>query len=118
MVSCLVPSDRVTSPSRASSMPSPAVASSAGTGGQVAAQSPSQLDLGGFAASWSKRSSVSPRPSVTTLPSSALSAADSSPAELAGPVDGWALALSPPAPASSPAPAAPTFWLLGGGGAS
>lgn len=55
MVSCLLPSARVTSPSSALSMPAPAEASSAGTGGQAVAQSPLQFDFGGSAVSSSKR---------------------------------------------------------------
>ena len=55
MVSCLVPSARVTSPSSAVSMPAAAVAPPAGTGGQAFAQSPSQFDFGGSAVSLSKR---------------------------------------------------------------
>src|SRR3954449_743676 len=94
MVSCLLPSVRVTSPSRALSMPAPAVASSAGTGGQVEAQSPSQFDLGGSAVSASKRYRLIPALSVTTLPSSELADTESLPAAAACAAP-WALASDP-----------------------
>lgn len=55
MVSCLVPSARVTEPSADWSVPAAAFTPSAGTAGQAFAQSPSQLDLGGLAVSLSKR---------------------------------------------------------------
>src|SRR5690348_12846306 len=69
IVSCLVPSERVTSPSSALSTPVAATAPSAGTGGQAVAQSPSQFDFGGSAVSFSKRYRVNPALSVSTLPS-------------------------------------------------
>lgn len=55
MVSCLTPSARVTEPSALLAMPAGAVAPSAGTGGQVVAQVPEQLDLAGSGVSLSKR---------------------------------------------------------------
>src|SRR3954452_24389680 len=94
MVSCLLPSVRVTSPSRALSMPAPAVASSAGTGGQVEAQSPSQVDVGGSAVSASKKHRLTPALSITTLPSSATADTESSPAAAACGAP-WALASDP-----------------------
>lgn len=55
MVSCLVPSARVTEPSLLLSMPAGALAPSAGTTGQVVAQEPEQLDFDGSGVSLSKR---------------------------------------------------------------
>ena len=84
-------------------MPSPASASSAGTGGQVLAQSPSQFVLGGSAVSWSNRYRVRPRLSVTTLPTFSAVETDSLPAGLDGlealGADGWPVAVPPAVPA-------------------
>src|SRR3954447_6123173 len=54
-VTCLLPSARVTSPIMALSTPDASTAPVLITGGQVFAQSPSQVDFGGFAVSLSKR---------------------------------------------------------------
>ncbi len=90
-------------------MPSPASASSAGTGGQVLAQSPSQFDLGGCSVSWSNRYRVRPRLSVTTLPTSSAVETDSLPAGLDGldALGAAGLLAVPPTPFPVPAPMLP-----------
>ncbi len=64
----MLPSARVTVPTSLASMPLSCGVSVATAGGQVVAQAPLQLDIGGLAVSLSKRYRVKPAPSVTIVP--------------------------------------------------
>src|SRR5690348_17350071 len=77
MVSCSLPSARLTVPTAAASTPSSftafaSAAEATTTGGHCVAQEPLQLDFDGFGLSLSKRYSVNPVPSTTTVPRSAV----------------------------------------------